>query len=85
MSLFSLIIAIIFIVIVPNEDKVNQSSGVMYFILRWAHSLCWIFLSLSFLLRVAKNQKINIFAEKFIIIGGIAYILYFITFIFKAL
>lgn len=42
------VLAVVWLIVVP--DKVNEVAGVQSWAIRYAHSLCWVFLSAAFAL-----------------------------------
>lgn len=50
-SLLALLVAGVFAVVWPKSRAEGQVTAVQFFLLRWGHSLVWLSLSLSFLLR----------------------------------
>lgn len=77
----AILIALIFAVIVPAEDKVNATSGIRFIILRWFHSLCWVLLAANFFLRIRGQKKTDDLANVLGTSGGAAYALYLINYV----
>jgi hypothetical protein len=49
----ALVVAAIFVVVIPNKAAVLNASGLRFLILRWFHSLTWIALAGAAFLRAA--------------------------------
>jgi hypothetical protein len=75
------VVALIFVFIVPNEKAVLATSGLHFFVLRWFHSLVWVFLALSLFMRASRNQSLIKFANPVAMLGGICYAVYLVSFL----
>lgn len=78
------LIALIFAFFVPNRDAVMATTGINFFILRWVHSLVWIFLALSFFMRASENDLLTNWANPVAMLGGACYLVYLVTIVRSA-
>lgn len=77
----ALIVAAVFVFVVPPADKVNAASGFQFVVLRWFHSLCWLLIALNFFMRAMGDGRFNGMANLLAAGGGIAYAVYMIAFV----
>lgn len=82
LSLVSIFITIVYILINP-EPKTEPSNFFTKFIIKYFHSICWLFLSIGFLLKTKYFAKYNKYSNVPFVIGGIIYLIYIITFYFS--
>ena len=75
----ALVVAAVFVFVVPSAEKVNAASGVQFVVLRWFHSLCWLLIALNFFARGMSDGRFNSAANLLAAGGGIAYVVYMIT------
>jgi hypothetical protein len=73
------IVALIFAFFVPNREAVMAVTGLQFIILRWFHSLVWVFLAASFFMRASGNASLLNFANPVALLGGITYAVYMLT------
>jgi hypothetical protein len=76
----ALLVAGVFAVFVPNAEKVNAAEGVQFFIARWGHSLVWMLLAVSFLMRATQNETLVGLANPVSAAGGLMYLAFLVTF-----
>jgi hypothetical protein len=74
----ALVIAGVFAVVVPKKEKVNTAAGWRYIVLRWFHSLVWLFLAAAFF--TAGDANLSALASPAAALGGITYLAYIVTF-----
>ena len=74
-------VALIFVFVVPNEQAIQMTSGVHFFVLRWFHSLVWIFLALFCLMRASQNPSLIKISNPVAMLGGICYLIYLVSFL----
>ncbi len=74
-------VALIFAVIVPNEKAVMATNGTQFFILRWFHSLVWVFLAVACLMRSSKNKSLIQLSNPIAMLGGLCYAVYLFSFL----
>ena len=77
----ALVVAAVFVFVVPSADQVNAASGFQFVVLRWFHSLCWVLIALNFFVRGMDGTRFNGAANLLAASGGIAYAVYMITFL----
>jgi hypothetical protein len=77
----ALVVALIFAVFIPGRKKIKPMQGFGYVIVRWFHSLVWVLLAISFMMRAIPNEAINGLANFVALLGGITYAIYIITFV----
>lgn len=76
-ALLALAIAAIFaFLIVPNAEQMALVSGWQAFVVRWGHSLVWVFLAISFALRGIGQANLTALANPIGMLAGITYVLY---------
>jgi hypothetical protein len=75
----ALVVAAVFVVLVPSADKVNAANGFQFVVLRWFHSLCWVLIALNFFVRGFGGGRFNRMANLLAAAGGIAYAVYMIA------
>lgn len=75
----ALVIAAIFVVVVPSADKVALLEGLPFLIVRWFHSLVWVLLAASFFLKGTGNESLKGVSDILAMLGGLCYAVYFIT------
>lgn len=80
-GIISLIIAVIFVIFVPNSEQIQTTTGVHFFILRWFHSLCWILIAINFFLRIIDNETVTGIANMSGAAGGIVYLIFLVNYI----
>ena len=80
LSLLALVIAGIFAVFVPNKARVNAATGWRYIVVRWFHSLVWVFLAVAFLMQATENDTLKSLATVVGALGGLSYLVYVVTF-----
>ncbi len=52
---FAMIIAVMYLFIVPSEAE--KASGFSLYVLRYAHSLCWVLIAVACMLFLIKNKR----------------------------
>ncbi len=78
----ALVIAVVFVYVWPHK-AVTVTTGFRYVVIRWGHSLTWVLLAVSFLLR-GISPEINGTANLIAAAGGLMYLLFMaMTFIIK--
>ena len=79
---FALSLAVIWIYVGPHT-KLTPAPGFRYFVIRWGHSLTWLFLAISFFMR-GIGSDLNGGSSFFAMAGGVTYLLFIVmTFILK--
>lgn len=79
-AVVALIIAGVFAVFVPRANQVNATEGLTFLIVRWGHSLVWVLLALSFLIRAFDLKPLLPLANPLAMLGGLTYLLFIGTF-----
>ena len=77
----ALMVAAVFVFVVPSAEKVNAANGFQFIVLRWFHSLCWALIALNFFVRGMDGIRFNGAANLLAAGGGIAYAVYMIAFV----
>lgn len=72
-------VSLLYVFLIPNQETVMAASGVKFFILRWLHSVIWIFLAASFFMRASGNEMLINWANPLAMLGGIGYAIYLFT------
>lgn len=76
----SAIVALAYVFIVPNSEKVLATTGLQFFIVRWFHSIVWVLLGISCLMRLSENETLLNWANPVAALGGITYLVYIVSF-----
>lgn len=74
------VVALVYVFIVPNSEKGLATTGLQFFILRWFHSIVWVLLGISCLMRLSSNETLLNWANPVGALGGIVYLVYIVTF-----
>lgn len=77
----ALVLALVFVFVVPNAILISGTQGIHFFVLRWFHSLIWVVLALSFVLRGTENDTAIQIANLLGPVAGLMYIVYIVTLI----
>ncbi|MCC6615082.1 MAG: hypothetical protein IT320_16515 [Anaerolineae bacterium] len=75
----ALVIAAIFVVVVPYRPLLEHAEGLRFFIIRWGHSLVWVLLAISLFVRQSESPSIAGAANPLAALGGILYAVFMIT------
>lgn len=78
-GILACIVALIFGFYVPNREAIMATTGLQFVILRWFHSLVWVFLAASFFMRGTGNTSLVNLANPVAMLGGISYGIYMVT------
>jgi hypothetical protein len=71
----ALVVAAVFVFFVSGAEKLNTAEGLTYFIARWFHSLVWLLLALSFVMRALSNETVRGLADPVAALAGITYLI----------
>lgn len=75
LAIAALIVAVVFAVI----DTSGTSEGWRWFVLRWGHSLCWVFLGAAALAMTRVTLMPVEWAGRLAALGGLLYLAFFVT------
>lgn len=75
----ALVIAGVFVVVVPSADKVATLEGLNFIIVRWFHSLVWVLLAASFFMKGTGIEALKGASDIVGLLGGLCYAAYLIT------
>ena len=78
----SLVLAVVWVYVGPHT-KIPVTQGLRFFIIRWGHTLTWVFLAINFFLR-GIDPSLNGIANVTALLGGLTYFLFMVmTFVVK--
>jgi hypothetical protein len=83
-ALLCLAVAIFYIIVWPSANNPGDAGSLRYIILRWFHSLAWLFLAASCFLRMSSAPKLLALAKVAAFLALPTYILFFMTTSFAA-
>lgn len=78
----SIVVAVIYSFIWPKELAVNIPFW-KFIVLRWFHTVVWVFLALSCFIRYTSLAQKEMYAQGLAYVGLAAYIIFIITFLFS--
>ena len=80
-GIFALGIAGVYIVFVPQAQKVRAATGFRFIIVRWFHSVVWSLLALAAFLMALDSSALGGLAQMMALCAGVVYAIFIVTFI----
>jgi hypothetical protein len=72
-------IAMFYLIVWPSANNPGEVNSLRYSVLRWFHSLTWIFLALSCFLRMSSAPRLQSLAKKVAFLVLPTYLLFFLA------
>lgn len=80
-GILALALALVWVFVWPEDHVTADTGRLRYFLLRWGHSLAWLFLSAMFFLKAAGNKTSESWGSSLGSLGGLSYAAFLVAFL----